>query len=294
MPINFTCPNCGKQTVVADQFAGQTGPCTACGVKVTIPLGTGFSQGPPGGFPPGPTQKSSSGGASVLLIVLGVLAVVGFLCAGVAFLLLLPAVSSARTAARRMQSMNNLKMLGIALHNYHDTHGTFPPAVVTDADGKPLYSGRVLLLPFMDQGALYDRFDKSKAWNSPENQSITSTMIKVFQDPADKNNLNCDYVFVTGTGTIFDGNKSCSINSITDGTSNTIMMVQTAAGPSNWAEPTEWNVDSSPVPNGNYPKIVLVLFADGSVRPIMAQQMQSAVNQLAKKSDGQVIPDFGF
>jgi hypothetical protein len=286
MPINFTCPNCGKQTVVADQFGGQTGPCTACGAKVTIPLAG------PGAFPAGPTNKSRSGGMSVLLIVLGSLAVVGLVCAGVAFLLLLPAVSAARNAARRAQSMNHLKQLGLALHNYHDTHRTFPPAVVTDADGKPLYSGRVLLLPFMEQDGLYQRFDKSKAWNSPENQAVTSAMIKTFSDPAEPNNSNCDYVFVTGAGTVFDGNKACSINSITDGTSNTMVMVQTSTGPSNWAEPTDWNVDASPPPKGNYPKMSLVLFADGSVRPVMDQQMQQSAKIMAQRADGQVIPGF--
>lgn len=288
MPINFTCPSCGKQTVVADQFAGQTGPCTACGANVTVPLAGGF----PGG-PAGPTNKSGSGGASVLLIVLASLAIVGFLCAGLAFLLLLPAISSARGAARRMQSTNNLKMLGLALHNYHDTHRSFPPAFVADADGKPLYSGRVLLLPFMEQAALYESFDKSKAWDSPENQAISATMIKVFQDPADSNNSNCDYVFVTGPGTVFEGSKPIGMAEITDGTSNTILMVQTATGPSNWAEPTDWNA-STPVPKGSHPNVVLVLFADGSVRAINPQQMQNAVKSLSQRSDGQAVPDLGF
>jgi hypothetical protein len=287
MPINFTCPNCGKQTVVADQFAGQTGPCTACGANVTIPLAA------PGGFPPGPTHKSSSGGASVLLIVLAALAVVGFVCAGVAFLLLMPAVSAARGAARRAQSTNNMRQLGLALHNYHDTFQTFPPAVVTDADGKPLYSGRVLLLPYMEQAALYQQFDKNKAWNSPENQAVTSAMIKVFQDPADPNNSNCDYVFVTGTGTVFEGSKPARMADITDGTSLTIVMVQTANGPSNWAEPTDWNADT-PVPKGSHPNAVLVLFADGSVRSINPQQMQNVAKQLTQRSDGQAVPDLGY
>lgn len=287
MPINFTCPNCGKQTVVADQFAGQTGPCTACGAKVTIPHAAA-------GFPPGPTHKSSSGGASVLLIVLGALAVVGFLCAGVAFLLLMPAVSAARGAARRSQSTNNMRQLGLALHNYHDMYQTFPPAVVTDADGKPLYSGRVLLLPFLEQAGIFQQFDKNKAWNSPENQALSSAMIPTFSDPADTNKSNCDYVFVSGTGTVFDGKNAIAMSGITDGTSNTIVMVQTASGPSSWAEPTDWNVDSSPVPNGSHPNVVLVLFADGSVRSINAQQMQGVAKQLAQRSDGQVIPDLGY
>ena len=61
----------------------------------------------------------------------------------------------ARAAARRMQSMNNMKQLSLALLNYHDTYGQLPPAVVTDANGKPLYSGRVLLLPFFEQAPLW-------------------------------------------------------------------------------------------------------------------------------------------
>lgn len=286
MPINFTCPSCGKQTVVADQFAGQTGPCTACGANVTIPLAGGFAGGPMG-----PTNKSGSGGASVLLIVLASLAIVGFVCAGLAFLLLLPAVTTARGAARRMQSTNNLKMLGLALHNYHDTHRSFPPAFVADADGKPLYSGRVLLLPFLEQAALYESFDKSKAWDSPENQAISATMVKVFQDPADSNNSNCDYVFVTGPGTVFEGSKPIGMAEITDGTSNTILMVQTATGPSNWAEPTDWNANT-PLPKGSHPNVVLVLFADGSVRAMPTQQLQSMAKLLSERSDGQAIPSF--
>jgi len=289
MAINFTCPQCGKQTVVADQFAGQTGPCSACGAQVTVPLAaSNFA---------GPTTKSGSGGASIAIIILGVLAVMGFVCAGLAFLLLLPAVSSARSAARRAQSMNNLKQLGLALHNYHDLYNTFPPAVVTDADGKPLYSGRVLLLPFLEQASVYQNFDKSKAWNSPENQAISATVIKTFQDPAHPGGPNeprSDYVFVTGTGTVFDGNKSTTMAGITDGTANTIVMVQTAMGPKNWAEPVEWNADNGAVPAGNHPNVVLVLFADGSVRGIPGQAMQGSLKQLTQRADGMPVPNLGY
>ena len=286
MSIQFTCPKCGKQTVVADQFAGQTGPCSACGAAVTIPMGAGFS---------GPTNKSSSGGATVLIIVLASLAVVGFLCAGLAVALLLPAVNAGRQAARRQQSMNNMRMLGLALHQYHDTYRTLPPAVVTDAEGKPLYSGRVLLLPFLEESPTYDAFDKSKAWNSPENQAVTSRPIRVFQDPNHQgapNTPRCDYVFVTGTDTVFEGSKSVSFARVTDGTSNTMVMVQTATGPANWAEPTDWNADSGQAPKGDYPGIVMVLLADGSVRAMSTQGLQAAMKPLTQKSDGMPVPGF--
>src|SRR5207253_3651309 len=99
--------------------------------------------------------------------------------------ILLPAVQAVRESAARAQSSNNLKQLGLALHNYLDFYQSFPPAVVRDADGNPLYSGRVLLLPFMGQENLYRSFDLTQAWDSPRNQAISQMQLSVFRDPAD-------------------------------------------------------------------------------------------------------------
>jgi hypothetical protein len=285
MPIQFACPNCGKQTVVADQFGGQTGPCAACGAQVTIPLASVPMGGPSG---------AGSGGASVLLVVLGILGVSLLVCGGLVALLIFPALGAARSAAKRAQSMNNMKQIALALHNYHDTHLTFPPAVVTDADGKPLYSGRVLLLPFLEQGALYEQFDKSKAWDSPENLPITMQAIRTFQDPASKRTEpnRSDYVFVTGAGTIFDGKKATKMMEITDGTSNTLLIVQSSAGPANWAAPVDWNADGGQLPPGDHPRVVLFGYADGSVRAADPNQVQPFIKQITNRSDGQAIPQF--
>src|SRR5262249_34964754 len=86
-------------------------------------------------------------------------AILGGVAIAVVGALLVPAIYAVRESASQAQSSNNIKQIGLALHNYHDVYGTFPPAVVRDADGNPLYSGRVLLLPFLGQANLYNSFD---------------------------------------------------------------------------------------------------------------------------------------
>src|SRR5687768_5427786 len=107
MPIQFACPACGKQTTVADQYAGQTGPCAGCGKPVTIPFATGS--------PSYPSYQSSSGAAAaagagigigMILLIIGGALVLTLVCGGVLVALLLPAVQSAREASRRIQSTN--------------------------------------------------------------------------------------------------------------------------------------------------------------------------------------------
>src|SRR5262245_61480384 len=162
MPIPYTCPHCGKQFSVAVQFAGQTGPCSACGQPITIPV--------PPGYPHPPLPRASSG-SGVLIALLAVAGIGGICVVGILVALLLPAVQAAREAARRMQASNHLKQLSLAMQNYHDEYGVLPPAVVTDKNGKPLYSGRVLLLPFIEgqQNPIWMQFDKSQSWDSPAN-----------------------------------------------------------------------------------------------------------------------------
>jgi uncharacterized protein DUF1559 len=220
----------------------------------------------------------------------GLFALVLLLCGGVLVALLLPAVQAAREAARRAQSSNNLKQIGLALHTYHEIYGTFPPAIVTDKDGKPLYSGRVLLLPWFECQGLYGRFDKSKAWNSLENQGISDTEMMIFHDSSSTGDKRkTDYLFVTGKGTIFEAGRATKISEITDGTSNTIMVLEAKNSGISWAEPRDFDFSGpTALPQGNHPRGNIVLFGDGSVRflpnTVAPQELRAAATRAGNEN----------
>ena len=100
-------------------------------------------------------RKSSRGFTLVELLV--VIAIIGILIA-----LLLPAVQAAREAARRMQCTNNLKQLGLGVHNYISTHRVFPPAGLVNTPSRISYIG--VLLPYLEQVELYKRVDMTVGW----------------------------------------------------------------------------------------------------------------------------------
>ena len=103
---------------------------------------------------------------------------------GVLVGLLLPAIQSAREAARRMTASNNLKQIGLAMHNHHAAYRALPAPAITDDDGEPLLSWRVAILPFLGEQELYSRFRTDEPFDSPHNLALAQETPDAFVDPS--------------------------------------------------------------------------------------------------------------
>lgn len=161
--------------------------------------------------------------------------------------LLLPAVQASREAARRMSASNNLKMIGLAMHNYHAAYGKLPPRAITAEDGTPLLSWRVAILPFMEEQVLYERFHLDEPWDSPHNLPLAELMPEVFVDPSIPN-LGNQTVFLSpdGEGTMLGTvGQDRRFRDILDGLSNTIFVIEASSDQAVvWSKPQDVVVPS--------------------------------------------------
>jgi prepilin-type N-terminal cleavage/methylation domain-containing protein len=197
-----------------------------------------------------------------LIELLVVIAIIAILIA-----LLLPAVQQAREAARRTQCKNNLKQLGLALHNYHDTHGRFPPTQIMVHYNGPGNTNPVprnhtwisLILPFLEQSNLYQAINFEAPMHDPANgfqllpngRPIVSEVIPGLQCPSDPafsgdtgishgmahtnyaGNMGWDWHYRGphwAQGPFQNGSPGTIIRDFKDGTSNTIMLGEVSAG----------------------------------------------------------------
>ncbi|HEY2839442.1 MAG TPA: DUF1559 domain-containing protein [Pirellulales bacterium] len=206
--------------------------------------------------------------------------------------LLWPAIGAARGSAQLAQSSNNMKQIALAFHTFHDANSSFPAAYTADKDGKRLLSWRVTLLQYIDK-KLYDEFHQDEPWDSEHNKKLIERMPTVFKNPSLDGEAyagKTTYLVPTGAGTMFVGAKAPGLQEITDGTSNTIMLVEADAERAvPWTKPDDLEIDPKQLFAGLEklrPEGFLACLADGSVRTIRRSLDAEMLRRLFDPKDG--------
>lgn len=236
--------------------------------------------------------------------------------------LLLPAVQQARQAARRTQSMNNLKQIALSLHNYADTYGSFPAGTIATSalEVENRLSWMASVLPYVEQGPLYNQLDQKRSWDQGPNSLAASSRIPTFLNPGltdldPTEPAPTHYVGIAGLGEdgpklpannpkagIFAYDRTTRFADITDGLSNTVMSseaTEASAGP--WArggKSTIRPLTQKPYINGPdgiggpYTGGCNVGLADGSVRFISENIDPTVMEAIVTISGGEAVGDF--
>ncbi len=215
-------------------------------------------------------------------------------------LVVLPAVQNVRVAAARMKVSNDLWQIGIAIHKYLDANGHLPSANGPTRPNGPAVSWRVRLLPYIQEQQLYDEYRQDEPWYSDHNRKLIERMPKAYRHvsavgaPPGHTHFR---VFVTprtvrGPSAVFrDGMPGPSITSITDGSSNTILVVESRE-PVPWTKPDELEYAANrPLPKigGHFRNVTYALMADGSVQALPYDLPEATVRALITADGGEVI-----
>jgi hypothetical protein len=206
-----------------------------------------------------------------------------------------PLAAQVRSTSGRTQSINNLKQIALAMHNFNDSSKHFPSGI-RDKQGKLLLSWRVQLLPFVDQYALYKQFKLDEAWDSPHNLKLAQQMPAVYRSPTSKADAGKTvYLVPVGKGLFFDPEVPArKILDILDGTSNTVMVLEAnddQAVP--WTKPADLDVDVKDALRGlggNPAGQFQAAFADGSVRVLNRKLGAETFYKMLTVAGGEVLP----
>lgn len=220
-------------------------------------------------------------------------ALVVFAVVGLLIGMFLPAVGGPREAAPRTVCLNNIRQLTLAMLNYESANGHLPPAYIADETGKPIHSWRVLLLPFMEQEALYHQYSFDEPWNGPNNSKLHDEVVSLYQCPSVRRGEqvgNTSYMVMTGKGTAFDGDHETAFSEVADGTSNTVLIVEVANSETHWMEPTDIALDEAPARFTdkskvkdccNHPGTINLSLMDGSTHsiglPVSPEELEAIV-----------------
>lgn len=214
-------------------------------------------------------------------------------CASIG-LVLMPAVSSARAAAHRIESSNNMKIIGLAVLSYADANNTMMPC---EGTGTARLSWRVQILPYLgpDEKRLYQRFNQNEPWDGPTNKPLLAEMPRIyldprFQSPVDRDKGLTHYRGFATSQSILGAPSPLTQGVITsaDGTSNTLFAVE-AAEPVPWTKPESPSFNEAGPFGGPKHRDFFGLYTDGHVAALPVQTPPATIRALITWNGGEQV-----
>ena len=193
--------------------------------------------------------------------------------------LTLPVIGPSHKEDRYARARNDLRQIGLAIINYSatDQFSRMPPVAILDPEGRPMLSWRVLMLPELEQTELFEQFDLTKPWNSPENLPLVEEMPEVFLSPRNRDSVKLGKTpykaIETKSGpwnTVWGkANERMRASHVTDGLSNTALVIEDLSDPVIWTKPEDISPDQikRAMHSGSWSdEVFYVLFGDGSIQ----------------------------
>jgi hypothetical protein len=202
------------------------------------------------------------------------------------------------TGSVRSESGNNLKHLGFALHNYHDTHHALAPGTSADSSGAALHGWLTMILPYNEHKRLYNSIKLDAAWDDPTNRDAFAEEIGIYLVPRQPRSAD-GYALAHYSGNVhvLGGMRAWKLDEITDGASNTILAGEAAGNFKPWGHPRNWRdpaagISASPDGFGGpwHGRGAQFVMGDGSVRFIPANVDPAVLRALATPAGGDQPP----
>jgi hypothetical protein len=153
-----------------------------------------------------------------------------------------PSFSTVRHGPGLNDCYTNFNRIARAIISYRDEHGHYPPPFVADADGEPMHSWRVLILPHMGYSDIFEKYDFDEPWNGPSNSKLATLIPSVYRCPESESNpsdLTTSYLAVTGPKTMWTSDRMLTEADVIDGLHETALLTEFADNCVHWMSPED-------------------------------------------------------